>query len=234
MKNNDTRSAYIIIDMENGFVSPESAHCIVPALGTVPACVRTVAAARAKGIPVFFVKRIYRADGSDVEMCRYAQWKGGGKAAAPGSAGSISAQAPEGLRPIPGDYSIIKPRWSAFFGTELDLILRRLGVRTVILAGTTTPNCIRTTCYDALALDYNTVILEDCCSSQTEEIQRVNIGDMRRAGAIIMSSKAFMDYGPLTVPDLLERVRTDMSADAEPPEPFFNLPGGGTGWTDKW
>ncbi|MFR3921291.1 MAG: cysteine hydrolase family protein [Dysosmobacter welbionis] len=42
-------------------------------------------------------------------------------------------------RPQPGDYTIIKPRWSAFFQTELDLILRRLDVRTVILTGTTTP-----------------------------------------------------------------------------------------------
>ena len=38
----------------------------------------------------------------------------------------------------------------------------------MILTGTTTPNCIRTTCYDAMALEYNTVILTDCCSSQTE------------------------------------------------------------------
>ena len=68
----------------------------------------------------------------------------------PASRGLNGADVPEELRPQPGDYTIIKPRWSAFFGTELDLILRRLGVRTVILAGTTTPNCVRTTCYDAI------------------------------------------------------------------------------------
>lgn len=81
---------------------------------------------------------------------------------------------------------IIKPRWSAFFQTELDLILRRKNIDTVILTGTTTPNCIRATCYDAVALDYRTVILEQCCSSNTREIQQANIEDMERIGAVIV------------------------------------------------
>ena len=71
------------------------------------------------------------------------------------------------------------------FGTPLDLILRRLGVDTVILAGTTTPNCIRTSCYDALSLDYDAIVLSDCTSSVTEEVQRANLGDMERIGAQI-------------------------------------------------
>ena len=140
MKPNPTRSALILIDMENGFVDHRGGHCIKGAQATVPACARALDLARSKGIPVFFVKRIYRADGSDVELTRYAAWKAGGHACRPASAGPNSAQAPEALRPQPGDYTIIKPRWSAFFQTELDLILRRLDVRTVILAGTTTPN----------------------------------------------------------------------------------------------
>lgn len=151
----------------------------------------------------------------------------------PASQGFNSAQAPEGLRPQPGDYTIIKPRWSAFFRTELDLILRRLDVRTVILAGTTTPNCVRTTCYDAIALEYNAVVLTDCCSSQTEEIQRVNLEDMQRVGAVLMDSAAFADYGPETVPDLSAAIRETMLASDAVPEPF-EARDGGTGWTDLW
>lgn len=233
MKKNPTRSAYLLIDMENGFVQPQSAHCIAQAAATVPACARTVAAARQKGIPVFFVKRLYRADGSDVELTRYRAWADGGRAMQPASQGPASAQAPAGLKPQPGDYSIIKPRWSAFFQTELDLILRRLGVRTVILAGTTTPNCIRTTCYDANALDYNVVVLEDCCSSQTEEIQRANIGDMRRMGAVILSSEQFLEYDEHTVPDMAGRIRAEMLECAQAPEPFEQT-GAGCGWPDRW
>ena len=83
------------------------------------------------------------------------------------------------------DYRIVKPRFSGFFGTPLDLILRRLGVDTVILAGTTTPNCIRTSCYDALSLDYDAIVLSDCTSSVTDEVQRANLEDMARIGAKI-------------------------------------------------
>lgn len=233
MRFNPTRSALLLIDMENGFVNPAGGHCVRGAEATVPACARVLELARAKEIPIFFVKRIYRSDGSDVELTRYAGWKAGGRACAPASAGPNSAQAPASLRPRPGDYTIVKPRWSAFFGTELDLILRRLGIRTVILAGTTTPNCIRTTCYDAIALEYAAVVLTDCCSSQTEEIQRVNLADMERIGAVLMDSVSFAAYGPGTVPDRSAVIRAEIEAGDINPEPFENA-GNGSGWTDLW
>lgn len=201
---NTTKSAFILIDMENGFITPDSAHCIAGAAATVPACADAIETARQKGIPIFFVKRIYRADGSDVECTRHDTWLHGGRSMSPGSFG---AEEPEALRPRPGDYTIIKPRWSAFFQTELDLILRRLGVRTVILAGTTTPNRIRTTCYDANALDYNVVVLSDCTSSQTEEIQRANLEDMARMGAHVMTADDFKGYNETTIPDLAAAIR---------------------------
>ena len=230
MRPNPTRSALLVIDMENGFVEPESGHCIRFAKFTVPACVRAVETAREKGIPVFFVKRIYR---SDVELTRHAAWVKGGRACGPATTGPNSARAPEGLRPQPGDYTIIKPRWSTFFQTELDLILRRLDVRTVILTGTTTPNCVRTSCYDAISLEYNVVVLTDCCSSQTEEIQRVNLEDMGRAGALLMDSAAFADYDENTVTDLSAAIRQQMLEEDFLPEPF-TTDESGTQWPDLW
>ena len=83
---------------------------------------------------------------------------------------------------------LVKPRFSAFFHTGLDLILRRLGVQTVLLAGTTTPNCIRTTCYDAISLDYDAVVLSDCTSSVTDAVQAANLADMQRVGAAVCAS----------------------------------------------
>lgn len=204
---NPTKSALIVIDMEYGFLRSDSVHCISGAAATIPACEKAVRIAREKQIPVFFVKRVYRSDGSDVESTRYQAWLEGGKSMSPGSVGE---QQPEGLTPQPGDYTIIKPRWSAFFQTELDLLLRRLGVRTVILAGTTTPNCIRTTCYDANALDYNVVVLSDCTSSQTEEIQKANLEDMARIGAIIMDTQKLEGNALDSVTDWAEQIKADI------------------------
>lgn len=139
------------------------------------------------------MNRVYRKNGSDVEFTRYASWESGGRYLAPGSKGALSIEVPREFQPQPGDYTLIKPRFSAFFQTELDLLLRRLGIKTIFLAGTTTPNCIRTTCYDGLSLDYNIAILTDCTSSNTEEIQRVNLEDMERVGAVLVSNRAFLE-----------------------------------------
>jgi len=231
---NKTKSALIVIDMENGFVDVESVHCIKMAEKSIPACIRTVNNARKKKIPVFFVKRIYREDGSDVELTRYDCWKKGGRSMAPGSHGYNSAEQVEGLKPQSGDYTIIKPRWSAFFHTELDLILRRLGVETVIIIGTTTPNCVRTSAYDANALEYNVVIVEDACSSANEEIQAANISDLKRMGAVIMSSEQFDGYDEKTVPAQHDQILREMEESNYVPEKYIDLPDGTYATIDRW
>ena len=187
------KQALLIIDMQNGFLQPQSPLCIRGALATVPACARVISACRAAGVPVIFINRAYRADGSDVELTRRQVWARGGKPLTPGSTGPLSVENPPEFGRASGDYEIIKPRYSAFFQTPLDLLLRRLGVDTVVLTGTTTPNCIRTTCYDAISLDYRVVVVEDCCSSNTEAIQQANMLDMGNVGAEGCSAAEFLE-----------------------------------------
>lgn len=210
-------TALVVIDMENAFISKESPLCIQEAAKSVPACGRVIRKARERGIPVFFVNRIYRRNGSDVEFTRYESWLGGNRYLAPNSTGALSIEVPAEFTPQKGDYTIIKPRFSAFFQTELDLILRRLGVKTVILTGTTTPNCIRTSCYDGLSLDYNILIIEDCCSSNTAEIQRVNIEDMARVGAVITDSDTFCT-DVFAVADFAGEIQRRVQQDETAPE----------------
>ena len=187
------KQALLIIDMQNGFLQPQSPLCIRGALATVPACARVISACRAAGVPGIFINRAYRADGSDVELTRRQVWARGGKPLTPGSTGPLSVENPPEFGRASGDYEIIKPRYSAFFQTPLDLLLRRLGVDTVVLTGTTTPNCIRTTCYDAISLDYRVVVVEDCCSSNTEAIQQANMLDMGNVGAEVCSAAEFLE-----------------------------------------
>ena len=186
------KAALLVIDMQNGFISPASPLFIAGAPATVPQCAEVISSCRERGIPVFFVIREYLADGSNVEHTRYDVWLKGGKPLSPGCAETISAAMPESFGACEQDFTIIKPRYSAFFATELDMILRRKGIRHVILAGTTTPNCIRTTCYDAICLDYEVTVLSDCTSSVTEEIQQSNLRDMANVGARIIDSREFL------------------------------------------
>ena len=131
---------------------------------------------------VIFVNRAYRADGSDVELPRRQVWEEGGRPLTPGSSGGLSVENPPELDRRKGDYEVIKPRYSAFFQTSLDLLLRRLGVQNVIITGTQYPNCVRGTAVDAMSLDYRTIVVTDACSAQTEEIALSNIRDMRNMG----------------------------------------------------
>ena len=181
------KRALLVIDMQNGFLNPASPLFIAGAPATVPACAEAIAYCRKNDIPVFFVTREYLPDGSNVEHTRYDAWLHGGKPLSPGCADNISTAMPKAFGEDKSDFHLLKPRYSAFFGTGLDLILRRKGICHVILAGTTTPNCIRTTCYDAICLDYDVTILRDCTSSATEEIQQSNLRDMANVGAKILS-----------------------------------------------
>ena len=81
-------------------------------------------------MPVVFAVRHYRADGSDVERARYDVWARGGRPLSETCPPSMSDAWPEEFHRADTDYVIVKPRFSAFFHTELDLILRRLGVDT--------------------------------------------------------------------------------------------------------
>ncbi|MCI5746690.1 cysteine hydrolase family protein [Eubacterium pyruvativorans] len=183
-----SKTAFLVIDMQKAFVEPGAALRIAGAKATVPAIRRALDAARRAGARIWWVEREYAADGSDMEKPRRKALESLGISGvlAPGSTGLNSVEQPDGLRKEPGDRTIIKKRYSAFFGTDLDRQLREEGIETIVLLGTTTPNCIRSTCYDGISLNYDVVVLEPCCSSDTPEIQRSNMEDMERAGAVII------------------------------------------------
>lgn len=73
-----------------------------------------------------------------------------------------------GFAPQPGDVYLRKPRYSAFFGTSLETILRGRGIRTVIVAGLTTDVCVSSTARDASQNDFATITLRDCTAEQTQ------------------------------------------------------------------
>ena len=182
------KTVLLMIDMEKAFVEPKAALCIMGAKYTVPACEAALDDARDLGIKIIWIKREYSEDGSDMETPRRKMLKRHGVTGVlvHGSTGVNSTEEPDGLTRLEDETVIIKPRWSAFFKTGLDDMLKELKIENVVLAGVTTPNCVRTTCYDSIAYDYRTLVLERCTSSQTDEIQHANLEDMRRAGAEII------------------------------------------------
>ena len=206
-------AAFLLIDMQNGFIDGASPLCIAGAAATVPACAHALAAAREHGLAVFHVRRAYAADGSDVEAVRWEAWAEGGRPLS--SADPMSLACPSELAPAPGEPVVVKPSWSAFFGTDLDALLRARGIGTLVLAGTTTPNCVRSTAYDGLARGFNVAVLRDATSSRSPEAQEANLADMEAAGIQLIHTDDFAANGLLHVRDTEAEVARAVALELE-------------------
>lgn len=218
------RAALILIDMQKGFIDPSSPLCIAGAAATVPACARALSAARSHGMAVVHVRRAYAVDGSYVEAVRWGAWAEGGRPLS--TAWPESLACPPELEPEAGEPVIFKPSFSAFFGTQLAALLRQKGIDTVVLAGTTTPNCVRSTAYDGLSLGFNVAVVRDATSSRTPEVQEANLADMAFIGVSLIHADELAADGLEYVRDTegeaaravaLERAAGDGNADGPYP-----------------
>ena len=172
-------AALLIIDMQNDFVLPGAPLCVRGAAPSVPVIRRLLLQAGPQGLPVTHIIRQHTRDGSDVEKPRQELFQEGPGICVPGTEG---AQIVAALTPEPGEYIVHKRRFSAFFQTELDMLLRRLGVDTLLVTGTQYPNCVRGTAVDGMSLDYDVIVVTDACSAQTPDVEQANIRDMRNMG----------------------------------------------------
>ena len=187
------KEALIIIDMQNDFVLPGAPACVTGARATVPRIKKLLEHFRERRQPIFHVTREYRADGSDVELNRLGDFRHGNTFVVPGTPG---CQIVDGLMPLPGEYRVIKQRFSAFMQTELDFMLRRLGVTRLVVCGTQYPNCVRATIFDAICYGYAVLNVTDASSAQTADIAEANIRDLRNVGVECLTLEAYLERRP--------------------------------------
>jgi nicotinamidase-related amidase len=153
-----------------------------------------VDAFRAAGRPIVHVVRLYRPDGTNVDLCRRLAVQDGARiliADEPGSqiAGELLPDASVALDSSlllggdlqllgPREVAMYKPRWGAFFGTPLERHLREQDVSTLVFAGCNFPNCPRTSIYEASERDFRVVLARDAVSGLYERGERelLNIG----------------------------------------------------------
>ena len=166
----------------------------------LPEMRRLAAAFRAAGRPIVHVVRLYRPDGSNVDLCRRRAVADGARLVLAGSPGAelasdlVPASAPGldttlllagGIQHVgPGEAVIYKPRWGAFFQTPLEAHLRALGVSTLVFAGCNFPNCPRTSIYEASERDFRLVLVEDAVSGLYERGK----DELRGIGVALMNA----------------------------------------------
>jgi nicotinamidase-related amidase len=163
-------TALLLIDVINDFDFPRGNHLLRYALPAALRIARLKKRLRAKRIPTIYVNDNFGRWRSDfrtqVERCA--------------SVRSPGAELVRQLIPEEDDYFVLKPKHSGFFSTSLDLILRYLGARKLILAGFATDICILFTANDAYMRDFELVIPADCVAAETASLNRSTCQHMKR------------------------------------------------------
>jgi len=173
-------AAVVVVDMQNDFGSAGGMFDlagidIAPIRAIVEPICELLVVARRAGIPVVYLKMGFLPDLSDAGCPESPTWlkhlplRAGAEIVA--SDGSVSrilvrdtwnTDIVDELCPGPGDTVLYKHRYSGFYGTELEAVLRRRGVTTLIVVGATTSVCVDSTVRDAMFRDFHCLVLEDC------------------------------------------------------------------------
>jgi nicotinamidase-related amidase len=182
-------SALLIIDMQVGGVSKAGAiadagHDISMMGGVRERCGAAIEAARRHGVPVFHV-RVANLPGQASSPAAWLQsmMKIGGDREIDLSRLSIEGDPAtefcEECMPLEGEVVITKRRPSAFFGTDLTMLLRAQGIESVAVVGVSTGGCVEATVRDATHNDFYAVLLEDAVGAYNTEVHEAALTVMR-------------------------------------------------------
>ena len=200
------KTAMIVVDMQNDFVAPGAVMETRAARAVVPKLTEALKICRDAEIKVIYTAHVHRRDGSDMGLFDDMHAPIAKRAALVDGTPGVDIY-PE-LAPAPGEHVIKKHRYSGFFGTDLDIILREWGVDTVIISGTTTENCCHATARDAMFRNYRVVFLSD--ATATYDYPDRGFGTMPNAEVhhatlvILADSTAHV----MSVDDMKARIRT--------------------------
>jgi ureidoacrylate peracid hydrolase len=169
-------TAIVVIDMQNAYASPGgyvdlAGFDISGAASTIGRIAQVVETARGAGVQVVFLQNGWDAEYVEAGGPGSPNWHKSNALktmrARPELAGRLLARGGwdyelvEALRPQPGDISLHKTRYSAFFNSQLDSVLRARGIRNIVFVGIATNVCVESTLRDGFHLEYFGVMLED-------------------------------------------------------------------------
>ena len=161
------KTALIVVDMQNAFIRDEGSmlkrglnnELLKP---TVEPVKRLVAIARRVGMPIVFTRTCLRPDYKDAGLRKERFSNANYKALA---RGTWDVELIDDLVPAPEDHVVDKPRPSAFYNTDLEVILRGEAVDTLIVCGVTTEICVESTIRDAYFRDYAILVPTDAVAA---------------------------------------------------------------------
>lgn len=187
-------SALIVVDVQNDFVSLEGAFAcrgldMTMIQEMVPKLKELIAEARKARVPIIFLRNSGSPwTSSQVNKEKRAQMVEEGEAGIT-IEGTWGSELYEGIVPGGDERVVVKHRYSGFVDTDLDLILRSRGIKTLLMTGVATNVCVESTARDGFMRDYRIVLVEDCCATTFQKLHEATLENIARYFGTVVSSK---------------------------------------------
>jgi len=183
-------TALVVIDMQNDFIAKDGliareGRDVSQAEAMAQELPKLLKTAREAGVFVVFVRNVYTTDNnfylSDVWLEQAARKRNGGYTRIPVCGeNSWSGDFYGDVRPLPGEPIVTKHRYSAFYNTDLDTILRANGIRTVVLTGVVTNVCVETSAREAFVRDYYVAVVKDGTAAYSQADHDMTLSNIDR------------------------------------------------------
>ena len=185
MQLNPSKSALLVIDMQRFFLDPASPSFTCGGLAILPNVKKLIHAYRTSNLPVIYTRHVHHPDLLDAGIMAW-WWEGMCKE------GSPESEVHPELAPQPGEKEILKHRYSSFYNTDLETILRCLKVEDLVITGIMTNMCCESTARDAYYRDYRVFFLADGTGSITEEMHLASLLNLAFGFAWVTSVEAIL------------------------------------------
>ena len=176
------RCAVLVVDMINEFCKPGGKMVLPGYEVLVEPQLRVIEAARAAGAPVIWIHDSHRKN-----MRRDREFL---KRTPHGEEGTWATEIIDDLGARPDEIHVIKHRYSSFFQTDLDLVLKDMLIDQVVVFGVVTNICVRSTVHDAFFNGYEVVVPRDCCAATGPREQESTLYDIATHFGVVSDSRA--------------------------------------------
>lgn len=160
-------TALLLMDFQNGIAGRPGFE---PAIESAS---RALAAARGAGMPVVFIRVAFRDGYPEVSPNNMAFSQITGSAGDSMHADSPATQVVDALAPEAGEQVVVKKRFSAFAGNDLEMLLRARWIDHLVLGGVSTSGVVLSTVRQAGDLDFGLTVLSDACADSDQEVHRI-------------------------------------------------------------
>lgn len=184
-------SALLVIDMQKFFLDPNSPTFTCGGMAILPNLKKLISAFREFGRPVIYTCHVHHPDFIDTGIMKW-WWEG------TCLEGTLESEVHDDLTPLSREKIIFKHRYSAFYNTDLETILRCLRIEDLVISGIMTNMCCESTARDAYYRDFRVHFLADATGSINEEMHMASLLNLAFGFAYVTTAEDIIGQLELT------------------------------------